>query len=237
MKVLITGGSGCIGTALVESFAEIGEVILQYHTNEEQARVLAERTGSRTWRTSLGLRNIKVPEEIDVLVNNAGINESRALTEEVDEDAWDRTLEINLSAAWTITRQCLGGMRRKRWGRIITISSIYGFTAAEGNLPYTVSKHGLRGLTATVAQEYGKYGITANEICPGPVNSPLLKRIAREEVGADGVEEHLNETAADLPLGRLIEAEEVAWTATFLASRKSGAINGVSIPVDGGMTI
>ena len=99
-----------------------------------------------------------------------------------------------------------------------------------------MSKHGLRGLTATIAQEYGANGITANEICPGPVESVMLRRIAVEEAGAEGMEEYLKEVSEDLPIKRLIWADEVAWTANFLAAEESGGINGISLPVDGGMT-
>ena len=123
------------------------------------------------------------------------------------------------------------------WGRIITISSIYGYRAVEGNLPYTVSKHGLRGLTATVAREYGEKGITANEVCPGPVDSNMLRRIAEERAGSEGPEHYLQEVRDELPIKRLISPDDVAWATEFLAAEESSGVNGVSLPVDGGMTV
>ena len=91
---------------------------------------------------------------------------------------WDRTIALNLTAPFLLIRQCLPHMVRENWGRIVNISSIYGLRAVETNLPYTVSKHGLSGLTKTVAREYGAHGITCNEICPGPMKSRLLLSLA-----------------------------------------------------------
>ena len=235
-KVLVTGGTGTIGQALVRRFAREHPVIFQYRQNSEVASQLEQETGAQGWQVDLGEENIEVPEKIMILINNAGINEGDERTSDVSESAWRETIEINLTAAWRVTRQCLPAMVAAGWGRIITISSIYGYCAAIGNLPYTVSKHGLRGLTATVALEYGEKGITANEICPGPVDSIMLRRIAEERAGMEGREQYLREVGEDLPIKRLIRADEVAWAGAFLAAEESGGINGISLPIDGGMT-
>ena len=236
-KVLVTGGTGTIGQALVRRFAREHSVIFQYRQNERMARQLEAETKAQGWKVDLQDEKIEVPEGIGILVNNAGINEGDEQTSDVSESTWSKTIEVNLTATWRITRQCLPGMVAAGWGRIITISSIYGYCAAVGNLPYTVSKHGLRGLTATVAQEYGENGITANEICPGPVDSNMLRRIAAERSGTEGPEQYLQDVRDGLPIKRLISAGEVAWTAEFLAAEESGGVNGISLPVDGGMTV
>ena len=212
-------------------------MVFQYRQNDSVAAQLEHETGAQKWKTDLRKEDIEVPQGIAILVNNVGINEGNEKTSEVCESTWRKTIEINLTATWILTRQCLPAMVAAGWGRIISISSIYGYRTAVGNLPYTVSKHGLRGLTATVAMEYGKNGITANEICPGPVESSLLRRIAAERAGAEGVEQYLADVSDDLPIGRLITANEVASASAFLAAEESGGINGISLPVDGGMTV
>ena len=127
-------------------------------------------------------------------------------------------------------------MVRGQWGRIINISSIYEYCSAEGNLPYTVSKHGLAALVRTIAKEYGGCGITANNICPGPVRSRMMGRIALAARGTEGVEDYLKEVEQELPIGRLIKPEEIAWAAEFLMAEESSGISGIALPVDGGMT-
>ncbi len=235
-RVLVTGGTGTIGQALVRRFAKEHPVIFQYWQNSQVANQLEQETGAQGWKADLREEDIEVPEEIAILINNAGINEGHEKAGDVRESTWRETIEINLTATWRATRQCLPAMVAAGWGRIITISSIYGYCAAVGNLPYTVSKHGLRGLTATLALEYGDKGITANEICPGPVDSSMLRRIAAERAGTEGSEQYLKEVSEDLPIKRLIRADEVAWAGAFLAAEESGGINGISLPVDGGMT-
>ena len=136
-----------------------------------------------------------------------------------------------------LTKSFLPYMVKNRWGRIINISSIYGLRACEGNLPYNVSKHGLSALTKTVAKEYSQYGISANEICPGPIESKLLDRIAQYHADNEGESksDYLALLANDIPGRRLATPFDVAATALFLASEQAGYINGVSIPVDGGL--
>ena len=235
-NVLITGGSGTIGQALVRRFGKKYSVIFQYNQNEKVARQLELETGARKWKVDLQGEDIEVPGDISILINNAGINEGYAVTEAVGEETWRTTLEINLTASWRLTKLCLPYMLESGWGRVITISSVYGYRGAVGFTPYTVSKHGLRGLTVSLALEYGERGITANEVCPGPVESNMVRRIAEECVGSDGVEGYLEEVREELPIGRLITADDVAWASEFLASEESSGINGISLPVDGGMT-
>ena len=235
-RVLVTGGTGTIGQALVRRFAKQHPVVFQYGRNDEVAERLERETGAEKWKVDLPKEKIEVPEGITILINNAAINEGDQRTGEVAESTWRKTIDVNLTAIWEVTVKCLPTMVTAGWGRIISISSIYGYRAAVGNLAYTVSKHGLRGLTATVALEYGDKGITANEICPGPVESRMLRRIAAERAGAGAAEKYLMEVAEDLPINRLIRADEVAWAAAFLAAAESDGINGISLPVDGGMT-
>jgi NAD(P)-dependent dehydrogenase (short-subunit alcohol dehydrogenase family) len=128
-------------------------------------------------------------------------------------------------------------MTSRRWGRIINLSSIYGLRGTEHNLPYTASKHGLSGLTKTLAREYGDHGITCNEICPGPIASELLSRIGDYYFrhGGQTVEDFYSALASEIPLRRLAKPDDIAACAVFLAGENASYINGVSIPVDGGL--
>ena len=128
-------------------------------------------------------------------------------------------------------------MIQKRWGRIINISSIYGLRAVEGNFPYTVSKHGLSGFTKTIAREYATYGISCNEICPGPINSDMMREIGKRVASQTGgtVESYLKEVCDEIPAKRMAEPRDVSALALFLASPEAGYLTGASIPLDGGI--
>lgn len=240
-KVFITGGTGTIGRELVAAFSSGNyEVLFQYHEQSAQATQLSAVTGASAVSCDLAsqfeISQLKI-DDVDVLINNAGVNICRAMSAEVSASDWDRTLAVNLTAPFFLVRQVLPGMMDRKWGRIINISSIYGLRASEENLPYTVSKHGLGGLTKTVAREYGEFGITSNEICPGPVDSELLNRIAKHYEGEDEerLREYYQSLADSIPSKRLALPADIASTILFMASEGASYINGVSLPVDGGL--
>ncbi len=222
-----------MGRALIAAFSSNEyNVTFQYSTRGQLATDLERKYGVRA--IHLELEKLIIPDlkEFDILINNAAVNDSREITHETPQDVWERTLNINLTAPFLLTRAILPHMIERKWGRIINISSIYGLRGCERNLPYTVSKHGLSGLTKTVAKEYASLGITCNEICPGPIESELLGRIAsyykQEPADFDA------ELASEIPAQRLATPEDIAATAIFLASPAASYVNGVSIPVDGG---
>jgi NAD(P)-dependent dehydrogenase (short-subunit alcohol dehydrogenase family) len=237
-KVFISGGTGSVGRALVNLFTRAGhQVVFQYHLNEAEARALASDTGAQCIPIDFSKDACPRLNDIEVLINNAAINASRALAADVRIDDWDEHLRINLTWPFLFVKECIPYMKEKGWGRIINISSIYGLRACEGNLPYNVSKHGLSALTKTVAKEYGEYGISSNEICPGPIQSKLLTKIAQYHAKEDGISvaDYFSALEEDIPSGRLAAPEDIAEAAGFLASESSGYINGVSLPVDGGL--
>lgn len=173
----------------------------------------------------------------DVIVNNTGINISDVLTHEVVESIWQETLNVNLTAPFKVCKFYLPKMIEKKWGRIININSIYGLRGVDNNSPYIVSKHGLTGLTKSIAKEYAIHGITCNEICPGAIESELMNRIAVRIAKEEGTtpENFLKEVASTYPSRRLVMPNEVSALALFLASEEASFINGSSIPVDGGL--
>src|SRR5688572_6867276 len=179
-KIFITGGTGTIGTSIVESFCRMGyTVFFQYLTNEKKANKLCEKYSIKGYKIDFSSKFI-IPElEIDILINNVGINICDALTHEVSQESFDKTIQVNLVSAFKMSKFYLPSMIDKGWGRIININSIYGLRGIDYNSPYNISKHGLSGLTKSIAKEYISRGITCNEICPGATSSELMNRIAK----------------------------------------------------------
>ncbi len=237
-QILITGGTGSVGRALIKAFRENGDcVTFQYTSSVLAAEELCKCYDAKSIRIDFTKKNDLGKVDFDVVVNNIGINISDVLSHEVSLEVWNETLLINITIPFLISQQCLPLMIQKKWGRIINISSIYGLRGVEHNLPYTVSKHGLSGLTKTFAKEYAQYNITCNEICPGPIESEMMKRISERVSSAEGIlpNDYLQQICDEIPIGRMAYPNEVAELAVFLASEKASYINGVSIPIDGGL--
>jgi 3-hydroxybutyrate dehydrogenase len=237
-KALITGGSGSLGRALVEVFAECGaQIWFQYNRGVEEAGALTRRTGAVAVQADLLATQNIGPDEVDILVNNAGINIASERTADVPPEKWLRTLKLNLDVPVLLIQRYLPGMSTRKWGRIVNISSIYGLRGSVKNLPYNASKHGLSGVTKTVAKEYAAHGITCNEVCPGPMESNLMQRIALEKSAVSGVsaDDYLRQVREGIPAGRMADPREIAHLAAFLCSDFAAYINGASIPIDGGL--
>lgn len=237
-NVFITGGTGTVGRALVTAFSNASyRVSFQYASNTDAAKDLSRATGTEAIQMDLRRLTSVEDYEVDILVNNAGINICDELGASVPNSVWDETLAVNTSAPFRLVRSALPGMVKRKWGRIINISSIYGLHAVEGNLPYTVSKHALSGLTKTIAKEYASAGVTSNEICPGAIESEMMTRIAKRVAEVDGgtPEEYLRAVRDSIPAKRFAFPKEIADLAVFLASDAAAYINGVSIPLDGGL--
>lgn len=237
-EVFITGGTGSIGEALVRRFYEEKiNVTFQYFSNTECAKQLEHDLGAKGIAMDF-MTPEKLPgTKFDIIVNNAGINITSELAQDVALDDWNRTLAVNLTFPFIVVKEYLPGMLQRRWGRIVNISSIFGLRGTDNNLPYNVSKHGMSGLTKTLAKEAGEFGITCNEICPGPVDSALIRRIAKANEAETGqsVNEYLRELSDEIPARRMASPKEIASLAAFLCSDAAGYLNGVSIPLDGGL--
>ena len=177
-KIFITGGTGDVGKALIKKFSDHNyDVTFQYNKNDKEAQKIADSYNSKKIKIDF-MEEFRFPKEsFDVIINNAGVNITNDPSHKISISDWQKTLKINLTIPFLACKWCLPYMIKKNWGRIINISSIYGLHAAENYLPYNVSKHALSGLTKTIAKEYAKYGITCNEICPGPINSEMVRRI------------------------------------------------------------
>jgi 3-hydroxybutyrate dehydrogenase len=174
----------------------------------------------------------------DILVNNAGIQHVAPI-EDFPVEKWDAILAINLTGAFHAIRLVVPAMKKKGWGRIINIASAHALVASPFKSAYVAAKHGILGLTKTVALELAEHGITANAICPGCVMTPLVQKQVPETAKARGISE--DAVVRDVLLAaqstkRFVEVPEVAALAVFLASDAAGSITGTALPIDGGWT-
>jgi 3-hydroxybutyrate dehydrogenase len=238
-KVFITGGTGSVGQALVKSFALHNyDIYFQYNQNVKTASLISKKFGVKNIQIDF-FKKFKLPNiNFDIIINSAGINISDKMSHEVSNEDWSKTLLINLDVPFKIIKNYLPYMIKNKWGRIINISSIYGLRASEQNLPYTVSKHGLAGITQTIAKEYANIGISCNEICPSAIESDMMIRFAKQSVKSKenrSVEEYLKQVRESIPAKRMAKPIDIATLALYLATDEAGFINGCSIPVDGGL--
>ncbi|MBA3505094.1 MAG: 3-hydroxybutyrate dehydrogenase [Betaproteobacteria bacterium] len=177
-------------------------------------------------------------DAVDVLVNNAGIQHV-APVDEFPLEKWDAIIAINLSASFHGIRAALPAMKRKGWGRIINVASAHALVASPYKAAYVAAKHGVAGLTKTVALETAEQGITCNAICPGYVKTPLVERQIPDTAKARGISEDAvvkTVLLAGQPTKRFVGIEEVAALAVFLASDAAASITGAILSIDGGWT-
>lgn len=175
---------------------------------------------------------------VDILVNNAGI-QFVAPIDEFPVSKWDAVIAINLTAAFHTTRPALPGMKKKNWGRIIQIASAHALVASPFKSAYVAAKHGIAGLTKTVALEVAEQGITVNAVCPGYVWTPLVEKQIPETAKARGISEAeviQNVLLTAQPTKKFVTVEQVAALTGFLASEAAASITGAVIPIDGGWT-
>jgi 3-hydroxybutyrate dehydrogenase len=175
---------------------------------------------------------------IDILVNNAGI-QFVAPVDEFPVDKWNAIIAINLTASFHTVRLALPQMKAKKWGRVINIASAHALVASPFKSAYVAAKHGIAGLTKTVALEVAEAGITMNAICPGYVWTPLVQKQIPDTAKARGITEDqvINDVLLDAqPTKKFVQIDEVAALATFLAGDSAASITGAIMPIDGGWT-
>jgi 3-oxoacyl-[acyl-carrier protein] reductase len=239
---LVTGSSSGIGAAIaVELAARGARVAIHYRGNAEGAEATAAAIRAAGGDCKLYQADVSVVDEaaqlvkrvqeelggLDILVNNAGTTRDNLVLTMSEED-WDRVITTNLKSVYAVTRAALRGMVRKRWGRIINITSVVGQAGQAGQANYAASKAGIIGFTKSLAREVASRNITVNAVAPGFVPTALTDVLTEEQKA---------NVLSSTPLGRMGTPEEVAWAVAFLAAERSGFITGQVLAVDGGLVM
>ena len=241
--VLVTGAASGIGRAIARAFAREGAKVLVH--DAQDARSLAEELSGVFLQADLAdpkaveaLGKEAAGMGVDILVNNAGFQHI-APVEDFPLEVWQKMLQVMLTAPFQLIQALLPGMKGRGFGRIVNIASIHGLVASPFKSAYIAAKHGLIGLTKTVALEAGPHGVTVNAIAPAYVRTPLVENQVQDQAKTLGIpKEEVVEKVflAQAAIKRLVEPEEVAELCLFLASEKAGAITGAVFPIDLGWT-
>ncbi|MDI3258150.1 MAG: SDR family NAD(P)-dependent oxidoreductase [Sinobacteraceae bacterium] len=233
-RAFVTGGSKGIGAAIVRRLRVMGVEVVFSAQDMPLAKVLAQETGASAVQldvTDLAAVRRVVTDNgpFDILVNNAGQDQHSFFTDTTPEQ-WQYLLAVNLVAVFATTHAALPAMQAAGWGRIINVGSEAGRQGSKGGAVYAAAKGGVIAFTKSLARENGRYGITANVVAPGPVDTPLLRKAVA--VGGDKL---LATMRGATLLNRLGTPEEVAAAVAFLASEEAGFITGETLGVSGGM--
>lgn len=236
---LVTGASQGIGEGIVRLLGDHGaRVIAAARSMDKLSALSAELAGKGVEVHPLELdlarpetvteRLQQLPEpfsEVDILVNNAGITDDGLLAR-MSLEAWEGVLRVNLTGAFAVTRAVSRGMMRRRWGRIISISSVVGLMGNAGQANYAAAKAGLVGFSKSLARELAGRNITVNVVAPGFIETAMTQRIP---------EKHRQEMFEVIPLRRLGSVDDVAWAVLYLASEEAGYVTGLVLNVSGGL--
>jgi 3-oxoacyl-[acyl-carrier protein] reductase len=238
---LVTGASQGIGEAIARRLAEQGARVVLAARSEDKLKDLAARIDEAGGTATALVLDVSQPETfaeqlktlpedfsaVDILVNNAGITADNLLAR-MSMDDWQRVLQTNLTGAYALTRELIRGMMKRRWGRIINVTSVVGLMGNAGQANYAAAKAGLIGLTKSLARELGSRSITANAVAPGYIETAMTEKLpaaAREEL------------AGSIALKRLGTVEDVASAVLYLASEEAGYVTGHVLNVSGGLYI
>jgi 3-oxoacyl-[acyl-carrier protein] reductase len=235
---LVTGATGTIGATIARSLHGQGATVAISGTRREVLDRLAAELGGRVHILPANLADAAETEalvpraeeamgQLDILVANAGVTRDNLLVQLRDED-WEQVIAINLSATFRLSRAAVRGMMRRRFGRVIAITSVVGTTGNPGQANYAAAKAGIAGMIKAMAQEYAKRGVTANCVAPGFIVTPMTDKLNDKQ----------RETiVAKIPASRAGTPAEVAAAVVFLASNEAGYVTGQTLHVNGGMAM
>jgi 3-oxoacyl-[acyl-carrier protein] reductase len=237
-KALVTGASGPIGGGIARVLHAQGAIVAISGTRREALDKLAADLGDRVHVLAANLADAGetdalVPRaeeamgQLDILVANAGITRDNLFVQLRDED-WDQVIAVNLSATFRLARAAVRGMMRRRFGRVVAITSVVGATGNPGQANYVAAKAGITGMIKAIGQEYAKRGVTANCVAPGFIVSPMTDKLTDKQ--REGI-------LARIPAARAGTVDEVAAAVAFLATNEAGYMTGQTLHVNGGMAM
>ncbi|MDQ3056442.1 MAG: beta-ketoacyl-ACP reductase [Pseudomonadota bacterium] len=235
---LVTGGTGGIGSAIVKRMADNGHRVATNYRNEEKARAWQAQMKQAGYDIALAKGDVSTAEEaeamvreverqlgpVDILINNAGITRDTTF-HKMSSHQWTEVINTNLNSVFNVTRPVIEGMRERKWGRVIQISSINGQKGQYGQANYAAAKAGMHGFTISLAQENAKFGITVNTVSPGYIGTDMVMAVP---------EEVRNKIVAQIPTGRLGSPEEIAYAVSFFIPDEAGWITGANLSANGG---
>jgi 3-oxoacyl-[acyl-carrier protein] reductase len=235
-KALVTGASGGIGEAIARQLHSQGATVGLHGTRVERLEALAADLGDRVMMfpadlsdrdavSALGKKAEEQLEGVDILVNNAGITKD-GLFVRMSDDAWDQVLEVNLTAAFRLTRELMHPMMKRRNGRIINITSVVGVSGNPGQANYCAAKAGMIGFSKSLAQEVAPRNVTVNCVAPGFIESAMTEKLNDKQKEA---------IMGAIPMRRMGKGVEIASAVTWLASNEASYVTGQTIHVNGGM--
>jgi 3-oxoacyl-[acyl-carrier protein] reductase len=237
-SALVTGASGGIGAGIARAFVQCGAQVAVTGTREAALQTLKAELGDKCFVAVADLAKpdsadalVKEAEArmgaLDVLVNNAGLNRDMLSMRLSDQD-WQAVIDVDLTAAFRLSRAALRGMVKRRWGRIIGIGSVVGLIGNAGQANYAAAKAGLVALMKSIAQEVATRGITCNVIAPGYIRTPMTEKLT---------EDQRTKILARVPIDRLGEPKDIAAAAVYLASEEASYVTGQVLHVNGGMAM
>ena len=235
---LVTGGTGGIGTAICQRLADQGHRVATNYRDEAKARAWQQAMTERGYTVSIFPGDVSDPGSaealvraveaelgpVEILVNNAGITRDTTF-HKMDAAQWNEVIDTNLSSVFNMTRPVIGGMRTRRWGRIVQISSINGQKGQYGQANYAAAKAGMHGFTISLAQENAQFGITVNTVSPGYIATEMVMAVP---------EEIRNKIVAQIPTGRLGSPEDIAYAVAFFVAEEAAWITGANLSANGG---
>lgn len=253
-SAIVTGSTSGIGLGIARGLAANGaNIMLNGFGDPGEIEAIRQGiAGEHNIKVLFSPANMTIPQDIekmiaraeeefgsvDIVVNNAGIQHV-APVEDFPVEKWDAILAINLSSAFHTTRLAVPAMKKQSWGRIVNIASAHALVASPFKSAYVSAKHGIAGLTKTVALEVAEHGITVNAVCPGYVMTPLVEKQIPEQARARGITEQQvisDVLLAAQPTKRFVTVEELSALVTFLCTDNAKSITGTTLPVDGGWT-
>jgi len=235
---LVTGGTGGIGSAICRKLADMGLKVATNYRNEEKALAWQQKMRDGGYEIAIAKGDVSSPEDaeamvrgveqqlgpVDVLINNAGITRDGTF-HKMSAEQWNEVINTNLNSVFNVTRAVIEGMRARKWGRVIQISSINGQKGQYGQANYAAAKAGMHGFTISLAQENARLGITVNTVSPGYIGTDMVMAVP---------EEVRNKIVAQIPTGRLGTPDEIAYAVAFFIPDQASWITGANLSANGG---